>query len=880
MLAFLIISIFGNIVSPFSSVDAYRTQINSEGKTESEGSISTLVAGICGQDYSLVTPESADIWEINITITSELSTQPVHIRIYEVIGEYPYNYEEQTDVPYARGTGTANLVVLLNTSKIYEIWIRDAYAKQFTGTIRENWHPYVLNGDFETGRGFPVYGWTKQGHIGRGSSETTYEESTVVGLQQESYTSFMSQDTILDRDDLVFSFWFRPYPEDTTITFQALFDGITIFEDSFSGRYFDYEWRQVIIFLEPLFEIHGLEIGDHIIEFRVPASDLPHAWVEIDEVAIEKVSGFEKIGVEVWCETDTNYIDTGDSIEITGQVTVQTNNIVSLSGLDIEIDYSINEGITWWHLTIASLDQNNEFQYNWTPLNPGEYIIRTLALETDYFQEFEAWTEPLIVGTTISIDSYQVSDSRCDVDSSQYVMFHARYVHDESDAENILVVVNGTEYITDESGWAKVYATEDSIGKSVWIVESVTNVDSYDIRIDEPTIVWDEIELTIETPQRLSVDSDAVEWSGKYLYNDEYYDGSLILNDTLSKVDVGRYSYRVMGVVDTKYGLDKFKANTFDIIFDKVALNVSVADKRIDISELPEITVNGVYEYDNQIFLGSVRPIQDFRENLVGEYPIIISGVNDPLYGLTSFTQNDVSFILDRVIVELNLADDRIDVGEEPDVSCTAYYEFDTQPFIGDISLITSDSIEEIGDFTYSVEGIEDAQYSLSTFVSEEVMCIWDRVKIIEGGVSNEETIVKAAETVWFKAEYEYDSDSFDSSDGILYLNNEPMEWASSTQRWEKEYSSDSPETMTFQITGIIDDTHELTTYNDVAGPLSIEWKQAGIPGFPHQSILIGLVMVILMLYKFKNEKQSDTSREIVNIKRAHAVRKKETEKF
>lgn len=49
-------------------------------------------------------------------------------------------------------------------------------------------------------------------------------------------------------------------------------------------------------------------------------------------------------------------------------------------------------------------------------------------------------------------------------------------------------------------------------------------------------------------------------------------------------------------------------------------------------------------------------------------------------------------------------------------------------------------------------------------------MCIWDRVKITEGGVSNEETNVKAAETVWFKAEYEYDSDSFDSSDGLLYL--------------------------------------------------------------------------------------------------------------
>ena len=279
MFAFFSIAIILTISIPsyVGKVYAFEAIINSEGKSNAEGSVKTYVTGKCGQDYRLVTPENADIWEINITLISELSTQSVHIRIYEVTGEYPYNYENQTNVPYARGTGKANLVVNLNTSKTYEIWIRDAYAKQFTGTIEENWHPYVTNGDFETGRGFPVYGWTTQGHIGRGSSDYTYQQSSVIGLQQESHASYISQVTPLDRDDLVFSFWFRPNPEGTTITFQALFDGIIVFEDQFSGTYFDYEWRQVVIFLEPLFETHDLEIGDHTIELRVPASDLPHA---------------------------------------------------------------------------------------------------------------------------------------------------------------------------------------------------------------------------------------------------------------------------------------------------------------------------------------------------------------------------------------------------------------------------------------------------------------------------------------------------------------------------------------------------------------------------------------------------------------------------
>jgi hypothetical protein len=182
-----------------------------------------------------------------------------------------------------------------------------------------------------------------------------------------------------------------------------------------------------------------------------------------------------------------------------------------------------------------------------------------------------------------------------------------------------------------------------------------------------------------------------------------------------------------------------------------------------------------------------------------------------------------------------------------PEISYTAFYEYDSQPFIGHVNIVSPTSTE-IGDFTYSVQYIVDPQFDLTKFTSENATCIWDRVKITEGGVSKEETTVKKTETIWFKAEYEYDSNSFDSSDGLLYLNGELMEWSSSNQRWEKEYRSDSPETMTFQITGIRDDTYELTDFNDEAGEQSIEWKEAGIPGFPFHSILLGLITALLFL--------------------------------
>ena len=188
--------------------------------------------------------------------------------------------------------------------------------------------------------------------------------------------------------------------------------------------------------------------------------------------------------------------------------------------------------------------------------------VRAIIPENDFFTEFEAWTEPIFVGTVV-VDSTEVSDARCDAGSSQYVKFHVSYSHNEADAKEIVVVINGTEYVSDELGWINIFSSDNKIGKSKWNVESITNVDGYNILIDDPTIIWDEIEANIESPQRISVKSNFVEWSGKYLYDNEYFDGSLIFNDTLSKTEVGRYSYRVMGVVDTKYGLEKFSSNEF-----------------------------------------------------------------------------------------------------------------------------------------------------------------------------------------------------------------------------------------------------------------------------------------------------------------------------
>ena len=64
--------------------------------------------------------------------------------------------------------------------------------------------------------------------------------------------------------------------------------------------------------------------------------------------------------------------------------------------------------------------------------------------------------------------------------------------------------------------------------------------------------------------------------------------------------------------------------------------------------------------------------------------------------------------------------------------------------------------------------------------------------------------------------------------------------------------TSDDPRKMSFDVTGIRDDKYGLTTFSDVVGSLTLEWKQQGIPGFPYESIILEMIVGILLLWWLK----------------------------
>jgi parallel beta-helix repeat protein len=132
----------------------------------------------------------------------------------------------------------------------------------------------------------------------------------------------------------------------------------------------------------------------------------------------------------------------------------------------------------------------------------------------------------------------------------------------------------------------------------------------------------------------------------------------------------------------------------------------------------------------------------------------------------------------------------------------------------------------------------------LFTQKASNLTTIWDDVKITRGGSSHQLTTVGTTEEVWFTGVYEYDNTPFNGTNGILYLNTyeydltnqiwnlktvaEPMNWSAANDRWEKSYSFSTQGSRNFTVSKVGDNLFNLTTIQDLWGPVTITWLAGG----------------------------------------------------
>jgi micrococcal nuclease len=219
--------------------------------------------------------------------------------------------------------------------------------------------------------------------------------------------------------------------------------------------------------------------------------------------------------------------------------------------------------------------------------------------------------------------------------------------------------------------------------------------------------------------------------------------------------------------------------------------------------------------------------------------------------GVIDFTQTAASpsIIWDRVNVMIRPVDDRIDVGSNPSFEWTAFYEYDDSPFTGKVNTARMFPGEDgVGDALFTTESIEDTTYGLTSITRNQVEIIWDRVKIIQGGVSTISTRARNVESVWFRAVYEYDNSRFTGEPLIygdinkIFVNGIPLVWSSKDKEWKHSTKLDENGKLTFEVTGVEDMRYKLTKFVDAVGPQSITWEK------PFLETPVGIASVVAVL--------------------------------
>ena len=344
-------------------------------------------------------------------------------------------------------------------------------------------------------------------------------------------------------------------------------------------------------------------------------------------------------------------------------------------------------------------------------------------------------SSPSIVWDYLQVYESGVSKERCDVNSTQTVWAKARFASDDSVFDNSigLLWIDGepAAWNPQNDTWT-ISVSQNTIGQSNYSVPTAFQDNLFDLSImtgqTKLSIIWDEINLTIVTRnRRINVGTAApIETSGVFAFDSTVWNGTVVFNGSLVNNSVGRYRYTITSVLDPQYGLTVFNANTVDVIFDQIVLNISATATRIDVGKEAKVLVTGFYQYDGKEWSGEFTLNDSLIKSQVGRYSFLVTSVTDPSYNLTAFQVNPISIIWDRVDLTLTSTEDRVKVGLAAPLTIAGHYDFDGMTFQGNVTFNDNLSKNVIGRVNYTVIGITDLLYNLTVFRSNLIGVVFD----------------------------------------------------------------------------------------------------------------------------------------------------------
>ncbi|HEY4699837.1 MAG TPA: hypothetical protein VIH27_05650 [Nitrososphaerales archaeon] len=245
------------------------------------------------------------------------------------------------------------------------------------------------------------------------------------------------------------------------------------------------------------------------------------------------------------------------------------------------------------------------------------------------------------------------------------------------------------------------------------------------------SVIFDKVDITLSLIKpRIDIGGNlSITFVAKYSFDGLPFDGSIRLNETTSKNNLGSYKYTVFGLVDNRYGLEAFSSNTITAVFDIVKIRLSAETDRVDVNSKANLRTIGEYLYDGKPFKGEITFDSNLTKSEVGRYRFGVQSIEDPLFGLSKFDSNEIYIVYDRILIDLN-SFPRFEIGTSAKINFTAIYEYDSSFFEGHILLNDSTIKETISRISYTVSKINDTRFGLIKFKSNNIFVIFDSIKM------------------------------------------------------------------------------------------------------------------------------------------------------
>jgi hypothetical protein len=142
-------------------------------------------------------------------------------------------------------------------------------------------------------------------------------------------------------------------------------------------------------------------------------------------------------------------------------------------------------GFYWWTWIYDPAQGGNDDSYH-TPQNKP-----TQELITQWYSQARQ---------VAVIDQTFKTTEKCIVNQIQSIGFHVSLEQDGSDLANATIYINGTDYLTNSTGWATFSVEYNTVGKRSWIVTDFqhNNANMFRVAVEDLSIVWDKVDVDVK----------------------------------------------------------------------------------------------------------------------------------------------------------------------------------------------------------------------------------------------------------------------------------------------------------------------------------------------------------------------------------------------